>query len=163
MRIRVVPNCPKCGSSRTGQYLNLGPNPEREIAYSRRKGELIRGWNGPRDRNLYCEDCGFEWLGVADKVKLTPEDLAALKKDKGIGEHEGKLPSNKKRKKKKMQIPGWASFIGKALISVTVGVIISPFKGFIKPKYKVEEENIWDGYNDVEEFDELMEEENETE
>lgn len=162
MHVKVVPNCPKCGSSRTGQYLNLGPSPEREIVYARRKGELIRDWNGSRDRNLYCEDCGFEWAGIPEKLKLTKEDLIALKKNKGIEAHE-KLPSKKKKRRKGIKVPGWVSFFGKALFTLTIGVITSPLKGLIKPKYEVEEESIWDGYDDIEEFERLTEEEKDME
>lgn len=157
MRIRMVPPCPRCGSPKTGQYVDIGfGNPEREIAYCRRKGELIRDWKGYRERNFFCEDCGVEWAGVTQKVKITKEELAELKKAKGIEDHE-KLPSGKKKKKSK--ISHWLGVIGGAMCGAILKAIVGPIKKRpYKPETDEEEEDIWNGYNDVARLDELAEE-----
>lgn len=80
-----VPQCPLCGSWRTGRYFR---EPHFDPEYTYRKslsnGELIRFVKEVPDKNCFCEDCGYEWHYLVTSVFVSSEELSRQKQKRGL-------------------------------------------------------------------------------
>lgn len=63
-----VPPCPHCGSTITGRFINR-EYVDNYMSRALKRGELVQPALQFDERNLYCEECGFEWKGET-KIKL---------------------------------------------------------------------------------------------
>lgn len=80
MKYYYVPDCPRCGSARTGYYINLSGKFDyyKTVAKYMQKAQLIKIRNNSLASdmpNLFCLECGIEWYGKVDVKKYTQEDL----------------------------------------------------------------------------------------
>lgn len=101
-----VPPCPRCGSHKTGRYVNvLMPNygTEKIIAKCLKGGELIKitGDLSLPENNVYCEDCGAEWSTNIDTFLINKKQLEMQIKLRGITQKIYKDMKNYKKIKKK--------------------------------------------------------------
>ena len=84
-----VPDCPNCGSARTGRYISgngFTSSATIEKGFLK-KGELVRVSAIPlseREANLFCDDCGIEWPGKTETVWLTSQEIREMKECSGI-------------------------------------------------------------------------------
>lgn len=106
MKSVITPNCPRCGSEKTGYYIFVHNRFDiaKIIAKGMERGELIRVSVGFRDAdlpNLFCEDCGIEWRGSYETKRLSETELAELKEKKDIDSREIKELNNSKRNAKR--------------------------------------------------------------
>ncbi len=104
IRYTYVPPCPRCGSANTGRYIH------QEItlwsfADAERKaldrGELVRVSSLPSSQmeaNLFCADCGVEWMGSTRTLKLTRDEIDGIKTKKEITEADFAKFQKKKQK-----------------------------------------------------------------
>jgi hypothetical protein len=92
-RCIITPDCPRCGSKKTGYYLFVNNSSDVPKIISRKMGlgELVRFRNGfpdPNLPNLFCKDCDIEWRGNYKIELLSDEDIEKLKEKKGIDKSE---------------------------------------------------------------------------
>lgn len=70
-----VPPCPICGSEVTGRYVSKPwVNQKYMMMESLKNGEIIRFRKKVPDKNMFCEDCGFEWREDVRIVRIEQED-----------------------------------------------------------------------------------------
>ena len=83
-----VPECPACGSERTGRFLKYHGEYETNwaITESLKKGEIVDVSTEPPDENLFCGDCGFSWEGNADLKIISVYSRNQEKKKRHTGE-----------------------------------------------------------------------------
>ena len=81
-----VPQCPVCGSWRTGHYVR---EPRIDPEYMYRKalehGESIRFAPSEPIENCYCEECGHIWGQHVSVVFLTADEMVRQKELRGTG------------------------------------------------------------------------------
>lgn len=86
-----LPDCPKCGSKRTGAYV-YSPTNFSSLGLAREKenlknGQLIRTTSVPLQDlgyNLFCDDCGVDWRGQYKIIYLSKEELKKKIEEKEI-------------------------------------------------------------------------------
>ena len=95
-----VPPCPLCGSPRTGRYMKLhrvmgSEYTERE---SLKNGEIVRFEETVPYRNVFCEECGYEWhYNVVGKL-MDSEAIRNEKHARQTGERYEELKQDKPRR-----------------------------------------------------------------
>ena len=94
VKYTYVPPCPRCGSVHTGRYIFQSVS-FTSIADAERKalerGELVRIAGVPlseMDVNLFCNDCGIEWMGKTTELRLDKEEIEQIKKRERITEED---------------------------------------------------------------------------
>ena len=86
-KYKYVPPCPRCGSLRTGYYLQVStPYVDKIYIKHANRGEIVRCIDSLYilDYNAFCEDCGIEWNANIEYKPLTPELIDEEKKNRGI-------------------------------------------------------------------------------
>lgn len=84
-----VPPCPKCQSTLTGRFLYLTSinGVEKIVSQRLAHGELVRVIPGMCEssyENAFCEECGCEWHANIEVRRLTDEEMARARVEKGI-------------------------------------------------------------------------------
>lgn len=112
MKYRDCGECPRCGSLRTGRFLEKISNNETKtkLKYLKR-GELIRFRNEytPKEYNCFCDDCDTQWFGEILTYSITDEELEEIFEEKEIlGNEAAKIDEinktfKKERRKKKVK------------------------------------------------------------
>lgn len=74
-RYYYVPPCPVCKSEVTGRYVPTPfGNKHYMIMESLRNGEIVRYAKKVPEKNVFCENCGFEWHEDIDMIFIEQEE-----------------------------------------------------------------------------------------
>ena len=109
MKYHDTGECPRCGSLRTGRFIEKIHKSEidAKLKYLK-KGELIRFRNEytPKEYNCFCDDCDGCWYGEILIYQITYEELEEILEEKEIsGEESNEINQINKnfRKEKRMK------------------------------------------------------------
>lgn len=103
VKYTYVPPCPRCGSVHTGRYISqaimMGSLIDTE-KQALKKGELVRISGVPLSEmevNLFCDDCGVEWMGKTTTLWLDKKEIEEIKARENITEDDfNRFKKNKK-------------------------------------------------------------------
>lgn len=105
MKVKLVPECPSCGSNKTGYYIPMTSNYKREKTKKFLKGERVRQKEpfSLNSTNCFCQSCGQNWNGQIKKVDFDNDEFQDYLIERGFIEERNKIRSElekyKKRKK----------------------------------------------------------------
>lgn len=118
MRYHDTGECPRCGSLRTGRFIEkITKNETQTQLKYLKKGELIRFRNEytPKEYNCFCDDCESNWYEKIEVYSIDNEELQEILEEKEISGKESqeidKINKNfrKERRKKKIKnVIKWA-------------------------------------------------------
>lgn len=112
MRYHDTGECPRCGSLRTGRFIEkITKNETQTQLKYLKKGELIRFRNEytPKEYNCFCDDCESNWYEKIEVYSIDNEELQEILEEKEISGKESqeidKINKNfrKERRKKKIK------------------------------------------------------------
>lgn len=79
-----VPECPNCGSPRTGHYMRTPFGyPGLAEGKALENGEIVREVPSVPGRNCFCLECGFEWHSYVPWRLLTAKGIEEQKEKRG--------------------------------------------------------------------------------
>lgn len=99
-----VPDCPCCGSNKTGRYIKAAPISENSddwmILNAVKSGEYVKPVHIVPDHNCFCMSCGFEWAQDIPLKIISRYRRNLIKKEKGLNALENEIIGEKKNERK---------------------------------------------------------------
>lgn len=100
-KIRVISECPRCHSIRTG-IIQFDIEPiDKAVCHQAKMGCYIRQYS-PREYNKYritpncfCSECNYEWIGTHAIKRVTNKEYNEYLKDRNLNADYFSLPSVK--------------------------------------------------------------------